>query len=252
MARSSFSIKVDSSQVDVAIGDNINRQLPFIVSTSLNATAKQAGNALKQAMQHYFDRPTPYTMNALRITYATKARLIATVGYKDESFKGTPATKYLLPEVDGGDRSAKRIEQLLRYAGLLPSDRFVVPGDAATLDQYGNLNRGQYSKMLSQLQASRDRAQNETKGSRRRGRSRDPARDARYFVGQPGGGREPLGVWARYQFAYGSTVRPVLMFVRAPTYDARFPFDDIVSSVVDENLDANVAAAFARAYATSR
>jgi hypothetical protein len=62
----------------------------------------------------------------------------------------------------------------------------------------------------------------------------------------------PLGVWARYQFAHGYAVKPVLLFVKAPRYAARFPFDQIVADVVDANLAANVAAAFALAASTSR
>lgn len=252
MARSSFSIRLDPYQLVASVEDNIKRQMPYIIATALNTTAKQAQTALQSAMRQDFDRPTPYTMNALRVTFASKARPVATVGFKDESFKGTPATKYLLPEVDGGDRNVKRIEQLLRNAGILPATQFVVPGDASILDQYGNFNRGQYSKILAQLQASRDRSQNETGVSRKRKRSRNPTKDVRYFVGQPGGGKEPDGVWARYQFAHGSAVRPVLMFVNSPHYTARFPFDTVVQSAVDSNLSTNVAAAFALAYATSR
>jgi hypothetical protein len=62
----------------------------------------------------------------------------------------------------------------------------------------------------------------------------------------------PLGVWARYQFAHGYAVKPVLLFVKAPRYTARFPFDQIVADVVDVNLGANVAAAFSLAASTSR
>jgi hypothetical protein len=251
MSRGSFQIRVDASSLVRGIDDNVQRQLPYIQATALNNTARQAQSALKAAMPQYFDRPTPYTLSSTRITYATKAKPVATVGYKDDSFKGTPATKYLLPEVDGGTRNVKRIESLLRGNGLLPYDMYVVPGSAAQLDRYGNFSRGQYSKILAQLQASRDRTQNETKASRGRKR-RNPSTDVRYFVGRPGGGRMPLGVWARYQFAHGYAVKPVLLFVKAPRYTARFPFDQIVADVVDANLGANVAAAFALAASTSR
>ncbi|MEM5461597.1 hypothetical protein VSR69_43570 [Paraburkholderia phytofirmans] len=254
MSRGSFQIRVDASSLVQGIDNNVQRQLPYVQATALNNTAKQAQQALRSAMPQYFDRPTPYTLGSTRITYATKSKPVATVGYKDDSFKGTPATKYLLPEVEGGDRNAKRIEQLLRYAGLLPADRFVVPAEGAMLDQYGNISRGQYSKMLARLQASRDAAQNETDQSRRRSsrRRRNPTNDVRYFVGQPGGGKEPLGLWARYHFAHGYAIRPVLMFVSAPHYQQRFPFDQIVADAVDANLATNVVAAFALAYSTAR
>ncbi|AGR71780.1 hypothetical protein [Burkholderia pseudomallei] len=251
MSGRSFSLRVDTSKLEASFDDHVQRQLPFAISKTLNDTAQAAKAALADTMREVFDRPTPYTMRSLRIRSATKQRLEARVGFIDESFKGTPATTYLMPQVSGGPRSVKRVEVLLRARGLLPSDMYVVPGAAAQLDQYGNFSRGQYSKILAQLQASRDRTQNETVRSRQR-RKRDPLRDARYFVGRPGGGKMPLGVWARYQFAAGYAVRPVLMFVRAPRYGVRFPFDRIVETASARTLPTAFDAALTLAMSTRR
>ncbi|MGN7985154.1 hypothetical protein [Burkholderia sp. 22313] len=251
MSNGSFTFRVDTSRLHAAAEDHVQQQLPFAISKALNETAQAAKAALADTMRQVFDRPTPYTMRSLRIKSATKKRLEARVGFIDESFKGTPATTYLMPQVSGGPRSVKRVEGLLRARGLLPSDMYVVPGAAAQLDQYGNFSRGQYSKILAQLQASRDRTQNETARSRKR-RKRDPLRDARYFVGRPGGGKMPLGVWARYKFAAGYAVRPVLMFVRAPRYGERFPFDRVVETVSTRTLPTAFEAALKLAMATRR
>jgi hypothetical protein len=251
MAGSSFSLKIDSTQLDAGVDANVQRQLPYAISVALSRTAQAVMAGEVKQMHDVFDRATPYTLAALRVKFATKARLVAEVSYKDESFKGTPATKYLAPEVDGGTRSVKRIESLLRARGLLPSDMYVVPGAAAKLDQYGNFSRGQYSQILAQLQASRDYAQNETKTSRARKR-RNPTRDVRYFVGRPGGGKFPLGVWARYQFAQGYSVRPVLMFVSMPHYSKLFPFYETAESMTASTLPTELAAALAMAMRTSR
>jgi hypothetical protein len=51
--------------------------------------------------------------------------------------------------------------------------------------------------------------------------------------------------------AYGAA-KPVFIFVNTPHYSKRFPFDDIVSTTVEERLGANTAAAFALALSTSR
>ncbi|WP_322105862.1 hypothetical protein [Paraburkholderia sp. J41] len=251
MANPSFSMKVDTSQFEAAIDDHVQRQIPYAASVALNRTGKAVIAVEQKTMRDVFDRPTPYTLNALRLKAATKTKLVAQVSYKDESFKGTPATKYLAPQVDGGARNVKRIESLLRARGLLPSDMFTVPGSGAKLDQYGNFSRGQYSQILAQLQASRDSAQNETSVSRRRKR-RNPSTDVRYFVGRPGGGKLPLGVWARYQFAQGYAVRPILMFVRAPSYSKRFPFYDVANATTEATLPTELQAALAMALATRR
>ncbi|MCA8351664.1 hypothetical protein [Burkholderia cepacia] len=251
MTGGSFTLRVDSSRLEASFEDHVQRQLPFAISKALNDTAGAAKAALGDEIREVFDRPTPYTQRSLRIRSATKKRLEARVGFIDESFKGTPATKYLMPQVTGGPRSVKRVEALLRARGFLPSDMYVVPGAAAQLDQYGNFSRGQYSKILSQLQASRDRTQNETDRSRKR-RKRDPLRDARYFVGRPGGGRMALGVWARYKFASGYSIRPVLMFVRAPRYGVRFRFNQVVENTTVRTLPTAFEAALRLAMATRR
>lgn len=250
MPASVFSMKVDSSDFEAALDDHVQRQFPYAASVALNRTGAAVMAAEQKTMRDVFDRPTPYTMNALYLKRATKTNLLAEVRYKDDTFKGTPATKYLAPQAEGGDRNVKRIESLLRSRGLLPSDMYVVPGEAATLDIYGNISRGQYSKILAQLQASRDRAQNETKASRKRRSRRNPATDVRYFVGRPNGSTAPLGVWGRYRFAHGSAVRPILMFVRAPHYSQRFPFDQVGNGTAAATFPTEMQAALAMAMAT--
>ncbi|MFM0192409.1 hypothetical protein PQQ65_04905 [Paraburkholderia strydomiana] len=263
MARSSFSITLNRTGLDAAIDDNINRQLPFIVSKALNDTAKNARDALRTAMPQYFDRPTPYTMNSVRITYATKARLAATVGYKDESFKGTPATKYLLPEVEGGNRNVKRMEQSLRRIGLLPVDMYLVPGSAARLDQYGNVWRGQVVEVLAYLQAFGEQGYRANMTSKRRDRLARGVKGAMgysYFVLPRREGKLLPGIYRRQHYgndariahlAHGAA-KPVFIFVRTPHYAQRFPFDTIVGNAVSSNLDSNTAAAFALAVSTPK
>jgi hypothetical protein len=251
MANPAFSMKVDTTQLKGAVEDHVQSQMPYAISVALNRTGRAVMAAEQKTMRDVFDRPTPYTLNALRLKVATKTKQVAEVSYKDEAFKGTPATKYLAPQVDGGARSVKRVESLLRARGLLPSDMYTVPGSGAKLDQFGNFSRGQYSQILAQLQASRDYAQNETTASRRRKR-RNPSKDVRYFVGRPGGGRLPLGVWARYQFAQGYAVRPILMFVRAPHYSKRFPFYETADAMTAATLPGELEAAIAMAVATRR
>ncbi|MBW5284455.1 hypothetical protein [Burkholderia gladioli] len=251
MAGGTIELKIDTSQVDAALKNNVESQIPFAVSKGLNDAANVAKQELVNEMRQIFDRPTPYTLSGIRVQRATKQKLFARVGFINDAFKAAPASVYLAPQVDGGARSVKRIESLLRARGYLPAGMFVVPGEAAKLDAYGNFSRGQYSQILAQLQASRDSAQNETARSRARKRRRG-SRAPRYFVGRPGGGAKPLGVWARYQFASGTAVRPVLMFVRSPQYKPRFRFNEIVESVTARTLPTTFAAALELAMATRR
>lgn len=50
----------------------MRRQLPYATSVALNRTAEAVRQALVQQTQQVFDRPTPYTLNALRVARASK------------------------------------------------------------------------------------------------------------------------------------------------------------------------------------
>jgi len=132
-------------------------QLPFATALALTETAKLAKQAIETAMPTVFDRPTPHTLDALRLIPATKQRLEARVWIKDEADGAAPASRWLTPEVYGGPRNDKRSEALLKARGILPPGKFVVPGKGMKLDRYGNVGRGQLQKILSGLGAQGDR-----------------------------------------------------------------------------------------------
>lgn len=212
-------------------------QLPFATALALTRTAEMVKLEESKEMQRVFRSPTPYTLNALYLKPATKTRLEAKVWVKDASAKGTPATKYLLPQVYGGERNTKRFESLMRDRDYMTASEYVVPAEGAQLDAYGNLSRGQLSKILAQLQAAFDPRQRETPTSRKRSLRRK-ARGGRYFIGgAPGRGKHlPRGVWERLTTGFGYGVRPVLLFVRRPVYVPRFKFFDVAERVVNDQL----------------
>jgi hypothetical protein len=186
---------------------------------ALTQTAKHVKGAELETMRGVFDRPTPFTMNALYIQGATRDRQEARVWFKDFAPKGTPAGKYLLPQVHGGERSDTRFERSLQRAGYLSKGKQLVPASGAPRDAYGNVQRGMYTRILSQLRASADPMQH----SRRRKSRRQRARGGTFFYGNPGG--KGRGIYARYHFAFGNTVRPIFLEMRnRPTYRKRFAF----------------------------
>src|SRR5579859_6769455 len=125
----------------------------LVTAKSLTFTVQAGQRAEIDEMRRVFDRPTPYALNGTRIQSATPARLEASVFLKDEAFKGTPAEKFLGPEVEGGPRTHKRFEKALIGAGLMPADMFAVPGDRCPLDQYGNVSGPFIVQLLSALGA---------------------------------------------------------------------------------------------------
>lgn len=226
-------------------------QLPFAIAKAVTATGQIVKKALTSEMLYAFDRPTPYTLGSLYLQPATKRLPVAKVWLKDDAGKGTPAAKYLLPEIEGGVRRHKRFERALQAKGLLPTGMFAVPGSAAKIDRFGNMERGQVVQVLSALGAAEARsgyAANRTERSKKRkGRNL-----AEYFVGQPGRGKAPLGIWQRVTFGFGSAVKPVAIFTRAPVYQVRYRFREIAEQVIRDEFAGQFARAYASAVASAR
>lgn len=229
--------------------DNLRRdQLPFAIAKAVTGTAQMVKKALEYEMPHAFDRPTPYTLGSLYLSPATKAIPVATVWLKDDAGKGTPAAKYLFPEIAGGARSVKRFEKRLQLMGLLPAGMYIVPGDAAVLDQYGNISAAQIEQILSALGAAEITSgflANRTRASA----ARKGTALAEYFVGRPGGA--PLGVYRRFHFANGSAVKPIMIFVRQPIYRQRYRFQEIAAQVVSDEFPRQFSDAYQFAVATA-
>lgn len=244
----------------------MRRQLPYATSVALNRTAEAVRQALFQKTLQVFDRPTPYTLNALRVARATKGNLVATIAYRDGAGKGTSADRYLTPQVLGGGRRFKRSERALQRAGL-PAGMFTVPGGAAELDAYGNMSRGQIVRLLSYFEAfgeqgyranatARSRARTANVGTSREGYRR--INGVQYFIsrgkGSMSGQRRqvfPAGIW-RKTGTHGADVAPVLLAVDAPHYTPRLPFYETATAVYGDRFDVEYSTALDAALATAR
>ncbi len=224
------------AELQAAMKDFSERRAAAAMATALSKTGAAIKAAALQRLPEVFDRPKPYTMQALYLKGATADRLAARVWFKEESSNGgTPATKFLLPNVEGGARRTKRFEVALQAAGVLPKGWQAMPGQGAQLDAYGNMAVGQIIQILSQLRitmtAGHDRnmsfdARKAINAQRKAG--------GRFFVVPVGtSGRQP-GVYQR-EFM-GRTVTPVLVFVRTSAYRKRFDFHGLAQSIAEEQL----------------
>ncbi|REG58970.1 hypothetical protein B0G80_1695 [Paraburkholderia sp. BL6669N2] len=228
------------------------KQFVYAARSALNIVAQTIVLAQQREMRDVFDRPTTWTLNSVSIMQrATSAQPSAQVGFRQFAYKGTPAATYLQPQVFGGSRGYTRFEQMLALSAALPNGDYVMPTNANVRDAFGNVPRGIYSSVASQIRASRDSAQNETARSKRR-KPRDPIKGVRYFVGKPAGGRFALGIWARYTFGHGSAIRPVFAFSATPHYEERYPFYDVAEQTVDATLEPAMQQALMMALATAR
>ncbi|WP_295541057.1 hypothetical protein [uncultured Pseudacidovorax sp.] len=107
------------------------QQMPFATARALTALAGQVKVAEQKALPSVFDRPTPFTVNAIGVKPARKDTLTATVFVKDI------AASYLQPYETGGANKLNSKALLKPVAGKIP------------LNQYGNLPKNK----LAQLRA---------------------------------------------------------------------------------------------------
>lgn len=222
----SFSVKSNVAQLAQSL--RIEREdLPKRVATALTWTALEVRKSLREEMQRVFDRPTPFTLNAFFVKPATMADLTAVVWLKNRTVEDWMNVKphYLEPQVFGGARPLKPFEARLQRAGILPAGMFAVPGEGARLDQYGNMSRGQIVQILSQLRTFTESGFDAHPTGSARSR-RNVAKAGQFFVGRPGGGKLPLGVWQRAGRG-ARQLKPVLIFVRAPRYSERLKFYEL-------------------------
>lgn len=229
---------IDGMKDAIAAMERLSGDQPAAaLADALNHTANQARIALRAEISSVFDRPTPFTLNAMRVLYAKPKTLDAAVFVKDEkdgASKGFAPEDWFKPQVEGGPRSSKRSEDMLRTAGILPSGMFVVPGKGARLDRYGNLSRGHMNQILSGLKAAEDRsgASANATGSKR---SRRKGHGAAFFVMRDRSGKA-FGVGERR----GKSLSVVLAFVSQPQYTQRLDFYAVVDKVADDNLETNI------------
>lgn len=201
-----------------------DRRFAAAIATALTRTAVRVRDQMRRDMETELDRPTPYTLGSLYSTVATADRMQSAVRFKDDrsvSKGGTPATYYMLPNVEGGQRKAKGLEKALRAAGHLPDGWLVVPGQGIVLDNHGNVSRGQIIQVLSQLRITMLAGSTRNMGFGKAAIAAQRKAGGRYFVVKPGGNTQP-GVYHR-EFI-GENITPVFIFVRGATYRRRFMF----------------------------
>lgn len=206
----------------------IDKAATTAAAKSLTFSAQDTQDYLRSEMEKIFDRPTRFTLNSLRIKSATRNNLQAAVYFKDISGR---AQHYLVPQVEGGERPQKGLEQRLkraRPAGLGPHE-FLVPTKYAQFDGYGNVKRAQIIRISSQLKIlDTEGGFNASPTKSRRSRRKR----ARYqYFWSPGrgefNGRQihlERGIWERIITGFGVGVRPVFLAVEEVKYKQRFDF----------------------------
>lgn len=231
------SISTNFSDVAKKIKD-IGRQAEYAAAVALTKTAGEVREELKSEMRRVFDRPTPFTLNSLRVKSASVAKPVAYVWLKDEAGKGTPADRYLGPQITGGSRALKGMEKALQSSGLMQRGQFAVPSAGALLDGYGNVKRSQIVQILSQLRAQRGSGFESRKSESKASKRSVKKQGVTYFAISNQNNRAKLtpGIYLKKIFGHGSAIKPVFLFVPSLQYKPRFKFFEVAAEVVERRL----------------
>lgn len=263
-------------ELQAKMTDIEKKQIPFALKNALNKTADEVKEAEARQMSVSFDRPTRWALNGMYIQYATKTNQSAVVKFKDDKDKkwgrGTPAANFIEPHVSGGKRNVKGFESSLRWAYVLPKGMYIAPGAACPLDAYGNIPHGLIMQILSYFKAS-ERWAGHTSNITDKGRARllkgtRKTRGFQYIISNGKGTKAfsrdkngqdvwrpqhlPAGIYKKEVYTHGTRIRPIIMFVKEPSYQKRFPFYETAQKVIDRNLKDNFIKAMAEALKTAK
>lgn len=244
-----IKVKADFSAVR-ALVEGHARQLPFATALALTRTAWSVAGSETVEVGKVFDRPKPQTMKSFRVDKATKENLTAVVSIRSRE-QGLPADEYLTPNIGGGKRAMKRSEIMLRAAGILPPGMQTAPGAGAQLDAFGNMSRGQIAQILSYFKTYGVTTLNSPRMNMTAAKAARLKRTKSYFVVAVDGRKTKLapGIWLRDS---SGAIKPILMFIKPPSYGKRFNFTQVAEKQVQESFNTEFDRAFADAVRTAR
>jgi hypothetical protein len=251
-----MELKITTNFDDVLKGlDRQSKQTRFAMAVALTRTAQDVKKAEEEEMRRTFDSPTPYTLRSLFLKPATRANLEAMVWVKDDrAGSGTPATKYLLPQIEGGRRGIKGFEKALQQAGHMRKGYKAVPGQFARLDRFGNVSFGQIIQILSALRITltAGHTRNQSFDAKKQARARQ-RQGGQIFALPDGRGKLPPGIYQRRDFSFGGAApRPLFVFVSEVSYRKRFRFHDVAQRTVATKFQRHFDRAYAEALGTAR
>jgi hypothetical protein len=244
-----MKMELNTAEV-LAAFDTAPGQVAYATMLALNRTGDTIKAELAWEMNRVFDKPTPWVLNSVRVNYATKSRLIASIGYhykaKDNSEMGDASRSMIEPHVYGGPRHYKAMEIRLFRAGILPEGWNVVPGAAANLDAFGNMSQGQITQILNVLQTYMElgynKADSKTIARLAKGNKKKGVYGFTYWINPPPANQSQTskhlqpGVYQRVYSGFGSALKPVLIFVKRAAYKARLDFWGISKRAAERDM----------------
>lgn len=246
-----LEVKIDDKEVRTlmkAFPKRANRA----AERTLDKMVDEIKDSVWSQLPKFFDRPTPYTLNSLKVTKTQRHNMVAYVW-----FKKPPRMRqhYLVSQVEGGGRSFKGLELAMGNKFFAPAKPGNITGRGPQLDKYGNITGGQIRQIMSVLKvAERSAGYSANITARSAKRNRKP-RD--YVLLRTRHGKLPPGIYQRYQtdvgpgrktkkrlppgekqksafkggFIQAAGLAHVMYQVKQPTYKKRLPFYQIGTKI---------------------
>jgi len=232
-----INVTTDFTKANKLLAQVSGAELRKATARALTDAAFEARKVVQQEMDRSFDRVTPYIRRSIMVRPATPEKLEAIVEPRYQGGKGVDPGNVLRATIFGGQRKHKASERAFQRAGILQAGYSIVPGDACPLDQYGNIKGSFLVQLITYFQASGEQGYRANMTARRKANLAKVGRSSggyktingvQYFIatGKLRSGKSShlhAGIWSRSGI-HGSTVKPIVMFVRTPTYSRRLDF----------------------------
>lgn len=248
-------------KIDVQGMDAIQRKLAAMpgkirqtAKRALINTALSVRDDLQDEMRKVFDRPTRWTIGAIRVKATDDMTVI--VGVVDPDGYYRRANYFLGTQIGGGPRGAKAFEKALQAYGYMPAGWRAVPGEGATLDGNGNMGPGQIRQILSYLGTAERWAgstQNMTAAKRDKLKQGTKTKMGfEYVVIRPDSKRGKLlpGIYKRTFTAFGSAIKPIIIFVKGTSYRKRYDMERVARATINRDWQRKFSAAIDKALAS--
>lgn len=220
--------------------DKFNQQVPRAMTTAINTVAFIARKNIRAEMSQVFDRPTPFTLNAVKVEPAKIGKSEARVVFKDPP-RLSDSQHYLYPNVYGVKRGFKKYEAMLYAAGILPRGWYTVPTKSANLDQYGNIAKTQIIQILSYFEAFKDKGFKSNSTEKTRAKLKKGTKKkygTAYFAVKPGNKTHlKPGIYQQTFTGFGSAIKPILIFTKKSGYERKLEFFLIGRQSYDQHFN---------------
>jgi len=137
-----LTIRGDFSEAKALFAD-LGVKLPKVMADTVNVLGGMVKESTINEMRSKFKGGTSgWVLNSFGISRATASNPTSTVSYNR-------GRNFMKTQVDGGTRPTTGAERLLQRKSVMPNSSRMLPGPGAAKDQYGNLNPGTRSQVLS-------------------------------------------------------------------------------------------------------